>query len=57
MMKNDVMLVVRAGQISMAITRRMGYGKKIILGDRSLDNAKAIAKTLTEAGFVITSVN
>jgi len=53
MMKNDVMLVVGAGQISMAIIRRMGYGKKIILGDRSLDNAKAIAKTLTEAGFDI----
>lgn len=53
MMKNDVMLVVGAGQISMAIARRMGYGKKIILGDRSLDNAKAIAKTLTEAGFDI----
>lgn len=50
-MTKDVMLVTGAGQISMAIARRMGYGKKIILGDRSLDNAKAIAKTLTEAGF------
>ena len=45
------MLVTGAGQISMAIARRMGYGKKIVLGDRSIDNAKAIAKTLTEAGF------
>lgn len=50
-MTKDVMLVTGAGQISMAIARRMGYGKKIVLGDRSLDNAKAIAKTLTEAGF------
>ena len=50
-MTKDVMLVTGAGQISMAIARRMGYGKKIILGDRSLNNAKAIAKTLTEAGF------
>ncbi len=50
-MTKDVMLVTGAGQISMAIARRMGYGKKIILGDRSLDNAKVIAKTLTEAGF------
>ncbi|SER56586.1 SDR family oxidoreductase [Streptococcus gallolyticus] len=50
-MTKDVMLVTGAGQISMAIARRMGYGKKIILGDRSLDNAKAVAKTLTEAGF------
>lgn len=50
-MTKDIMLVTGAGQISMAIARRMGYGKKIVLGDRSLDNAKAIAKTLTEAGF------
>lgn len=50
-MTKDVMLVTGAGQISMAIARRMGYGKKIILGDRSIDNAKVIAKTLTEAGF------
>lgn len=45
------MLVTGAGQISMAIARRMGYGKKIVLGDRSIDNAKAIAKTLTEAAI------
>lgn len=32
-MKKDVMLVTGAGQISMAIARRMGYGKKIVLGD------------------------
>ena len=50
-MTKDVMLVTGAGQISMAIARRMGYGQKIVLGDRSIDNAKAIAKTLTEAGF------
>lgn len=28
MNKKDVMIVVGAGQISMAIARRMGYGKK-----------------------------
>ena len=28
------MIVVGAGQISMAIARRMGAGKKIILGDK-----------------------
>lgn len=50
-MTKDVMLVTGTGQISMAIACRMGYGKKIVLGDRSIDNAKAIAKTLTEAGF------
>ena len=29
MSKKDVMIVTGAGQISMAIARRMGYGKKI----------------------------
>ena len=34
MMMKDVMLVTGAEQISLAIARRMGYGKKIILGDK-----------------------
>lgn len=47
----DVMLVTGAGQISMAIARRIGYGKKIILGDKSKQNCKTIAKVMTDAGF------
>lgn len=47
----DVMLVVGAGQISMAIARRMGHGKKIILGDKSVQNCETIAKVMTDAGF------
>ena len=50
-MKKEVMLVTGAGQISMAITRRIGFGKKIILGDKKIENANAIAKTMNEAGF------
>lgn len=50
-MTKDVILVTGAGQISLAITRRIGYGKKIILGDKSLENAKKIGKILLEAGF------
>lgn len=49
-MKN-VLLVTGAGQISMAIARRVGYGKKIILGDKNMKNSQAIAKILMEAGF------
>lgn len=45
------MIVTGAGQIGMAIARRMGYGKKIILGDKKPENAQAIAKTMNEAGF------
>lgn len=47
----DVMIVVGAGQISMAIARRMGAGKKIILGDKNIENAKNIQKTMGDAGF------
>lgn len=50
-MDKDVMLLVGAGQIGMAIARRMGYGKKIIVGDKKPENAQAIAKIMNEAGF------
>ena len=50
-MNKEVMIVTGAGQISMAIARRIGFGKKIILGDKRLENANAIAKTMNEAGF------
>ena len=47
----EVMIVTGAGQISMAITRRIGYGKRIVLGDRNMDNCNAAAKIMNEAGF------
>ena len=50
-MKKEVMLVAGAGQIGMAIARRVGFGKKIILGDKRIENANAIARTMNEAGF------
>ena len=50
-MRKDVMIVTGAGQISMAIARRMGYGKKIIMGDKNIDNANKIAKIMNDAGF------
>lgn len=50
-MKKDVMILTGAGQIGMAIARRMGYGKKIVIGDKKKANAEAIAKTMNEAGF------
>ena len=47
----EVMIVTGAGQISMAIARRIGYGKKIVLGDKNMDNCRATAKVMTDAGF------
>ncbi len=49
-MKN-VMILTGAGQIGMAIARRMGYGMKIIIGDKKLENAQSISKILNDAGF------
>ena len=45
------MLVTGAGQISMAISRRTGFGKKIILGDKKIENAETIAGIMNNAGF------
>ena len=50
-MKKNVMLWAGAGQIGMAIARRMGYGMKIIVGDKKLENAEKIAKIMNDAGF------
>ena len=50
-MKKEAMLVTGAGQISLAIARRIGFGKKIILGDKNIENAKTIAKIMNEAGY------
>ncbi len=47
----DVMILTGAGQIGMAIARRIGCGKKIVIGDKSRKNAEAIAATMEQAGF------
>lgn len=52
----DVLILTGAGQIGMAIARRVGYGKKIVVGDKSLKNAEAVAKTMNDAGFDVTPI-
>ena len=47
----DVMILTGAGQIGMAIARRMGYGMKIVIGDKKPENAQAIAGIMNNAGF------
>lgn len=56
MSRKDVMIVTGAGQISMAIARRMGFGKKIVMGDKNINNAKAIAEIMNNAGFDVEPV-
>jgi NAD(P)-dependent dehydrogenase (short-subunit alcohol dehydrogenase family) len=55
-MQKQVMLWAGAGQIGMAIARRSGFGKKIIVGDKSIENAKSIAKIMNDAGFDVVPV-
>lgn len=55
-MVKQVMILTGAGQIGMAIARRMGYGIKIVIGDKKPENAQAIAKTMNDAGFDVVPV-
>lgn len=50
-MRKDVMLLTGAGQIGMAIARRMGYGMKVIIGDKKIENADAICNVMNNAGY------
>lgn len=52
----EVMILTGAGQIGMAIARRMGYGMKIVIGDRKMENAVAIAGIMNNAGFDVVPV-
>jgi NAD(P)-dependent dehydrogenase (short-subunit alcohol dehydrogenase family) len=50
-MKKDIIIWMGAGQIGLAIVRRIASGKKIVIGDRSLVNARAAADALNGSGF------
>lgn len=50
-MKQDVIILTGAGQIGMAITRRVGYGKKIVVGDKRMENAEEFVRIMNNAGF------
>ncbi len=50
-MSKNMMILTGAGQIGMAIARRMGYGMKIVIGDKNKANAESIATTMNNAGF------
>ncbi|MCB7304045.1 SDR family oxidoreductase [Bariatricus massiliensis] len=52
----DVVILTGAGQIGMAIARRTGYGKKILIGDKNPEHAQAIAKTMSDAGFDVEAI-
>ena len=47
----DVMILTGAGQIGMAIARRMGHGMKIVIGDKDAENARMVSRVMNAAGF------
>jgi NAD(P)-dependent dehydrogenase (short-subunit alcohol dehydrogenase family) len=47
----QVVVLVGAGSIGQAIARRVSAGKKLLLADLREENARAAAKTLSDAGF------
>jgi saccharopine dehydrogenase-like NADP-dependent oxidoreductase len=48
---NSAIVVIGAGQIGVAIARRVGAGKHLLLADKRQDNAAAAAEVLGNAGF------
>jgi NAD(P)-dependent dehydrogenase (short-subunit alcohol dehydrogenase family) len=51
----NVIVVIGAGSIGQAIVRRVSAGKHILLADLRQDNAETAAKTLSDAGFDVTT--
>src|ERR1700753_621744 len=50
-----VVVVIGAGSIGQAIARRVSTGKHVLLADLKLENAAAAAKTLSDAGFEVST--
>ena len=51
----DVVVLIGTGSIGQAIARRVGAGQHVLLADLRPDNADAAAKTLTDAGFQVST--
>ena len=53
--QTNVIAVIGAGSIGQAIARRVSAGKHIVLADLRPENAEAAAKTLSDAGFKVST--
>ena len=51
----NVSVLIGAGSIGQAIARRVSAGKHVLLADLRQESAEAAAKTLSEAGFNVTT--
>jgi NAD(P)-dependent dehydrogenase (short-subunit alcohol dehydrogenase family) len=52
---NEVVVLIGAGSIGQAIARRVSTAKHILISDIKIENAEQAAKTLSEAGFEVSS--
>ena len=52
----NVIVVIGAGSIGQAIARRVSAGKHVVLADLRQENADLTAKTLSDAGFSVSTV-
>lgn len=50
-MNTDVLTIIGAGGIGLAIARRQGFGKTVVLADISVDTLAAAAESLTITGY------
>jgi NAD(P)-dependent dehydrogenase (short-subunit alcohol dehydrogenase family) len=53
--ETQVIVLIGAGSIGLAIARRVGTGKHILIADLNLENNQVAAKTLSEAGFEVST--
>src|SRR5271169_5378194 len=53
--RTNVIVVIGAGSIGQAIARRVSAGKHIVLADLRQENAETAAKTLSDAGFSVST--
>jgi NAD(P)-dependent dehydrogenase (short-subunit alcohol dehydrogenase family) len=51
----QVVVVIGAGSIGQAIARRIGVGKHVVLADLKQENADTAAKTLSDAGYDVST--
>ena len=54
---SDVIVVIGSGSIGQAIARRVSSGKQVVLADLREENASAAAKTLSDAGFEVSTAH
>ncbi len=54
-MMKDVLVVIGAGSIGVAIARRVGVGKHVLLADVKPENAKTAAEAMLDAGYEVST--